>query len=30
MGLDKTCAAWYFKSALSMKCCSIRCSSMAE
>src|SRR6476660_2258556 len=28
IGLLSTCAAWYLRSALSMKCCWIRCSSM--
>src|SRR3954466_347737 len=29
IGLDRVSAAWYFRSALSMKCCWMRASSMA-
>ena len=28
IGLLRACAAWYFRSALSMKCCWMRCSSI--
>ncbi len=30
MGWLRACAAWYFRSALSMKCCWMRCSSMGR
>src|SRR5438105_12621691 len=30
IGLLSACAAWYFRSALSMKCCWMRCSSMVR